>query len=283
MSPSPAGCASARSWPPGRRSARPRCSWRVERGLENVLVEDIAAAAGVSPRTFNNYFASKYEAICALALDRACADRRGAARPARGREPVGGDLPAPCWPSTRWPATAPDPRLHRRHPAGHQLAGAARGVPEGAGRHAVRAGRRPSPSGPAADPAADTFLPGRWPGAVTAAMQAATERWLFADPPVRAGAGHRGRRCASWPRGCARSCPALPAGPRAAAAAPPVRPPENSEPAMTAPASVASRTARRNRRARAPGRRQPSAATPRAVQIAARRPAASAQLRKTPC
>src|ERR1035441_8207489 len=42
----------------------------VERGLENVFVEDIAAAAEVSPRTFNNYFASKYEAICALALDR---------------------------------------------------------------------------------------------------------------------------------------------------------------------------------------------------------------------
>src|SRR5271169_6612944 len=42
-----------------------------ERGLDNVLVEDIAEAAGVSARTFNNYFASKYEAICALAFDRA--------------------------------------------------------------------------------------------------------------------------------------------------------------------------------------------------------------------
>src|SRR5688572_21330773 len=43
----------------------------VERGLDNLLVEDIAAAANVSPRTFNNYFSSKYEAICALAVDRA--------------------------------------------------------------------------------------------------------------------------------------------------------------------------------------------------------------------
>jgi AcrR family transcriptional regulator len=42
----------------------------VERGLENVVIDDIAAAAGVSSRTFNNYFASKYEAICSLSMDR---------------------------------------------------------------------------------------------------------------------------------------------------------------------------------------------------------------------
>jgi AcrR family transcriptional regulator len=42
----------------------------VERGADNVLVEDIAAAAGVSPRTFNNYFSSKGEAIAARHLDR---------------------------------------------------------------------------------------------------------------------------------------------------------------------------------------------------------------------
>jgi AcrR family transcriptional regulator len=42
----------------------------IERGLENVLVEDIAGAAGVSARTFNNYFSSKAEAVAARHVDR---------------------------------------------------------------------------------------------------------------------------------------------------------------------------------------------------------------------
>jgi AcrR family transcriptional regulator len=42
----------------------------VERGFGNVRVEDIAEAAGVSPRTFNNYFSSKGEAVVARHLDR---------------------------------------------------------------------------------------------------------------------------------------------------------------------------------------------------------------------
>lgn len=41
-----------------------------ERGVAEVKVEDIAAAAGVSPRTFNNYFSSKAEAIVSRQLDR---------------------------------------------------------------------------------------------------------------------------------------------------------------------------------------------------------------------
>lgn len=41
-----------------------------EHGLENVRTDDIAAAAGVSPRTFRNYFANKYEAIVSRHLDR---------------------------------------------------------------------------------------------------------------------------------------------------------------------------------------------------------------------
>jgi AcrR family transcriptional regulator len=58
-----------------KQETRSALSWAairlvVERGIDNVLVEDIAAAAGVSPRTFNNYFSSKGEAIAARHLDR---------------------------------------------------------------------------------------------------------------------------------------------------------------------------------------------------------------------
>jgi AcrR family transcriptional regulator len=37
----------------------------LEHGPENVRVDDIAGAAGVSPRTYNNYFSSREEAILA--------------------------------------------------------------------------------------------------------------------------------------------------------------------------------------------------------------------------
>jgi AcrR family transcriptional regulator len=42
----------------------------VERGLDNVTREDIANRAGVSLRTFNNYFAGKYEAVVFRQIDR---------------------------------------------------------------------------------------------------------------------------------------------------------------------------------------------------------------------
>jgi AcrR family transcriptional regulator len=42
-----------------------------QHGLENVRTEDIVAAVGVSRRTFNNYFANKYEAIADRHVERA--------------------------------------------------------------------------------------------------------------------------------------------------------------------------------------------------------------------
>ncbi len=67
----------------------------VERGFDNVRVEDIAAEAGVSPRTFNNYFSSKGEAIVARHLDRArLIMQELRRRPAS--EPCGRPSPPPC-------------------------------------------------------------------------------------------------------------------------------------------------------------------------------------------
>lgn len=40
----------------------------LERGPENVRVSDIADAAGVSPRTYNNYFSSREQAIIAAVI-----------------------------------------------------------------------------------------------------------------------------------------------------------------------------------------------------------------------
>jgi AcrR family transcriptional regulator len=40
-------------------------------GLKLVRVSDIASAAGVAPRTYNNYFSSREEAICAFHADQA--------------------------------------------------------------------------------------------------------------------------------------------------------------------------------------------------------------------
>jgi AcrR family transcriptional regulator len=59
----------------------------VERGPENVRVEEIAEAAGVSPRTYNNYYSSREHAIvAAVTAERdARVAAAVAARPARIR------------------------------------------------------------------------------------------------------------------------------------------------------------------------------------------------------
>jgi AcrR family transcriptional regulator len=154
----------------------------VERGLENVYVEDIAAAADVSPRTFNNYFASKYEAICAVALDRS--HRIGEALRER---PAGENL----WDAIRQAIlsvyataiTAPDPRLM----AGIRLVTSS---PELRGEYLKALAIMQYELAEAmterigGDPATGTFFTRGFAGAMTTVVQAATERWLFTDPPV---------------------------------------------------------------------------------------------------
>ncbi|SCK07227.1 TetR/AcrR family transcriptional regulator [Streptomyces sp. WMMB 322] len=57
----------------------------VERGPDHVRVEDIAEAAGVSPRTYNNYFASREQAIVSAVT----ADREARIAAAVASRPVG--------------------------------------------------------------------------------------------------------------------------------------------------------------------------------------------------
>jgi AcrR family transcriptional regulator len=159
----------------------------IERGLDNVLVEDIADAAGVSARTFNNYFASKYEAICALQQDRAV--RIGEALRAR---PVG----EPLWESVTQAVlsqfgTAPKDR----GPAGQQLRDWIAGfrlvvtTPALVGEYLKVQGLAQYHLAAAIAERLGTstetdMFPRIMAGAVTAAMQAAMERWLRSDPPV---------------------------------------------------------------------------------------------------
>jgi len=156
----------------------------VQRGLDNVLVEDVAAAAGVSPRTFNNYFGSKYEAICAVAMERSL--QMGAelcSRPAGEplMEAITNAVTAPYAPATHVPdkewldgvrlvinSTALQGEYLRTQHAAQQILAQA---------IADRIG---------ADLETDMF-PAVMAGAVAAAIQVAHERWLRSDPPVALG------------------------------------------------------------------------------------------------
>ena len=153
----------------------------VQRGLENVTIEDITAEADVSVRTFGNYFSSKYEAICALGTDRA---RR-----------IGAELLARPADEPLWPALVSCMLAHYegadRAPDGEWLAGlrlvltapAIRGeyLKVTASMQEALAEAIAARAGPF--PGQDMF-PWVLAGAVTAAAQVAVRRWFAADPPV---------------------------------------------------------------------------------------------------
>ncbi|MFI9576020.1 TetR family transcriptional regulator [Microbispora rosea] len=157
----------------------------VERGLENVRVEDIAAEARVAPRTFNNYFSSKGEAIAARHLDRA----RLIAQELR-RRPAS----EPLWEAIKiavitqlamgasYDARQPDQqwqtgiRLMVSEPSlqGEMLKANAIAEDELAAAIAERTGT---------DVARDLY-PRLVAGAAGAAIRVAMDQWLRADPPV---------------------------------------------------------------------------------------------------
>jgi AcrR family transcriptional regulator len=153
----------------------------IERGLDDVLVEDIAEAAGVSTRTFNNYFSSKYEAICALSFDRAM--RIGAALHAR---PAHEDLWEAISAAMMSEYGEAERAFEPEHMAGIRLVTS---TPALRGEYlkinsmiqyslaeaiAIRMGGR----------AANSMFPRILAAAVMGAVQAVTERWVHADPPV---------------------------------------------------------------------------------------------------
>ncbi|MEU4234627.1 TetR family transcriptional regulator [Nonomuraea sp. NPDC026600] len=156
----------------------------LERGLDNVRVEDIAEAAGVSPRTFNNYFSSKYEAIAARHTDRT----RHSAQVLRDRPPgeplweaVTRAMLAP-WEHAEETTLPPGPgvraalRLLTSAPAmeGESLRVLFSADGELAAAVAERTGT---------DPERD-FYPQLVATAVIVATQAAVRHWLLAEPAV---------------------------------------------------------------------------------------------------
>ncbi|MEU8317897.1 TetR family transcriptional regulator [Nonomuraea sp. NPDC048881] len=156
----------------------------VERGLENVRVEDVAELVGVSPRTFNNYFSSKYEALAARHTDRV---RRTVAvlraRPAA--EPLWEALIAAVAEPWEHALTSPGPpdadrlaltRLLAEEPALRAEALKAQFAADGelAAAVAERTGTDPD----------EDLYPHLVAATVSAAVQVAVGHWLRSDPPV---------------------------------------------------------------------------------------------------
>ena len=169
-----------------KQQTREALSWAalrlaIDRGLGNVLIEDIAAEAGVSPRTFNNYFSSKAEAIIWRHLNRAhkIADLLRAQPPG---EPLWESITRAVVAQAGDERAIPDPewtagvRLMLSEPelqAEFLKAGVA-AERECAAVVAMRTGT---------DADRDLY-PWLVAAAISAAIRVANEGWLRADPPV---------------------------------------------------------------------------------------------------
>ncbi|GAA0900291.1 TetR family transcriptional regulator [Pseudonocardia zijingensis] len=169
-----------------KQQTRAALSWAalrlaVERGLAGVTVDDIAAEAGVSPRTFNNYFSGKHEAIVWRHLDRfARIAELLRARPAD--EPLwtalagaAGTVFAPTepGPTAEWTAGV---RLLLAQP---ELRGEFVKAASAAERElALAVGERTG-----TDPDRDMY-PRLVAAAVGSAVHVASEQWLRTEPPV---------------------------------------------------------------------------------------------------
>ena len=154
----------------------------IERGLDNVVVDDIAAEAGVSARTFNNYFASKYEAICSLSMDRSRLIAWALRRMPDGM-PL---LDAIADAVLGGPFGAAEEPPDRDWIEGIKLVTQS---PELQGEylrtlHATRAALTDTIADKVAEDPRTSMFPAVLAGAVTSAIQVAMDRWMTADPPT---------------------------------------------------------------------------------------------------
>jgi AcrR family transcriptional regulator len=150
----------------------------IERGLDRVLVEDIAAAAGVSARTFNNYFASKEAAVVGEGAERAEVMRVALrARPVDEplwtalRHAIATIFPGDAEPDRAWVAKA---QLIKNTPALR--------VEQLRSDTLVQAGLAAEIAARTGTDARRDLYPDLVAGAVIGATRAALAHWLNADP-----------------------------------------------------------------------------------------------------
>jgi AcrR family transcriptional regulator len=152
-----------------------------ERGLENVTRDDIAARAGVSLRTFNNYFTGKHEALAYRQVERA---RRSLA--ALRERPTDEPLWTAITEAVLEPLQAEG--AEELVPSREQLAEVRRllVVPEirmAVSNHAFTDWVEAIAERTGTDPVLDMY-PRLVAAAVRAVAEAATDAYVMADPPV---------------------------------------------------------------------------------------------------